>query len=66
MDAPLWLTLEMETLILLFHSLWILQCNTVSADSIIHIGKNRPGRLSCCRQSRAHGSTHEGKFAVLS
>lgn len=26
-------------LILLFHSLWILQCNTVSADSIIHIGK---------------------------
>ncbi|XP_025765798.1 glutamate receptor ionotropic, delta-1 isoform X2 [Oreochromis niloticus] len=28
----------METLILLFHSLWILQCNTVSADSIIHIG----------------------------
>ncbi|XP_018522103.1 LOW QUALITY PROTEIN: glutamate receptor ionotropic, delta-1 [Lates calcarifer] len=28
----------MEMLILLFHSLWILQCNTVSADSIIHIG----------------------------
>ncbi|XP_032429902.1 glutamate receptor ionotropic, delta-1 isoform X2 [Xiphophorus hellerii] len=28
----------MEMLILLFHSLWILQCNTASADSIIHIG----------------------------
>ncbi|XP_069373825.1 glutamate receptor ionotropic, delta-1 isoform X2 [Paralichthys olivaceus] len=28
----------MEMLILLFHSLWILQCNPVSADSIIHIG----------------------------
>ncbi|XP_029383495.1 glutamate receptor ionotropic, delta-1-like [Echeneis naucrates] len=28
----------MEMLILLFNSLWILQCNTVSADSIIHIG----------------------------
>nr|XP_046232323.1 glutamate receptor ionotropic, delta-1-like isoform X1 [Scatophagus argus] len=28
----------MEMLTLLFHSLWILQCNTVSADSIIHIG----------------------------
>ncbi|XP_003961134.2 glutamate receptor ionotropic, delta-1 isoform X2 [Takifugu rubripes] len=28
----------METLALLFHSLWILQCKTVSADSIIHIG----------------------------
>ncbi|KAM6897757.1 glutamate receptor ionotropic, delta-1 isoform 2-T2 [Xenentodon cancila] len=28
----------METLILLFHSLWILQWNTASADSIIHIG----------------------------
>ncbi|KAF7657939.1 hypothetical protein LDENG_00019170 [Lucifuga dentata] len=28
----------MEMLILLFISLWILQCNTVSADSIIHIG----------------------------
>lgn len=39
MDAPLWLRLEMETLVLLFHSLWILQCNTASADSIIHIGE---------------------------
>ncbi|XP_062270324.1 glutamate receptor ionotropic, delta-1 isoform X2 [Platichthys flesus] len=28
----------MEMLILLFHSLWILQCNTVSGDSIVHIG----------------------------
>ncbi|XP_038164652.1 glutamate receptor ionotropic, delta-1-like isoform X2 [Cyprinodon tularosa] len=28
----------MEMLILMFHSLWILGCNTVSADSIIHIG----------------------------
>ncbi|XP_047232955.1 glutamate receptor ionotropic, delta-1 isoform X2 [Girardinichthys multiradiatus] len=28
----------MELLILLFNSLWILQCNTVGADSIIHIG----------------------------
>ncbi|XP_060889568.1 glutamate receptor ionotropic, delta-1-like [Labrus mixtus] len=28
----------MEMLTLIFHSLWILQCNTVSADSIIHIG----------------------------
>lgn len=42
-DAPVGLELEMETLALLFHSLWILQCNTVSADSIIHIGKRRSG-----------------------
>jgi len=44
-DAPFWLRLEMELLILLFYSLWILQCNTVSADSIIHIGKT-PRRAS--------------------
>lgn len=43
MDAPFWLKLEMELLTLLFHSLWILQCNTVSADSIIHIGKTPSG-----------------------
>ncbi len=43
MDAPFWLKLEMEMLTLLFHSLWILQCNTVSADSIIHIGKTPTG-----------------------
>lgn len=43
MDAPFGLKLEMEMLILLFHSLWILQCNTVSADSIIHIGKTPAG-----------------------
>lgn len=42
-EAPVGLELEMETLALLFHSLWILQCNTVSADSIIHIGKRRRG-----------------------
>lgn len=42
-EAPVGLELEMETLALLFHSLWILQCNTVSADSIIHIGKRRSG-----------------------
>ncbi|KAM9425789.1 glutamate receptor ionotropic, delta-1-like [Pholidichthys leucotaenia] len=28
----------MEMLILVFHSLWIWQCNTAGADSIIHIG----------------------------
>lgn len=39
MDAPFGHKLEMEMLILLFISLWILQRNTVSADSIIHIGK---------------------------
>ncbi len=45
MDAPFWHKLEMEMLTLLFHSLWILQCNTVSADSIIHIGKTLTGLL---------------------
>lgn len=43
MDAPLRLRVEMELLTLLFHSLWILRCNTVSADSIIHIGKRQRG-----------------------
>lgn len=45
MDAPLRLRVEMELLTLLFHSLWILRCNTVSADSIIHIGKTQQGGL---------------------
>lgn len=51
-DAPFWLKLEMEMLTLLFHSLWILQCNTVNADSIIHIGKRPSGAV---RGVRLHG-----------
>lgn len=43
MDAPPWLGLDMEPLMLVFHSLWIMQCNTARADSIIHIGKEPRG-----------------------
>lgn len=45
MNAPFWLKQEMEMLTFLFYSLWIFPCNTVSADSIIHIGKTPSGLL---------------------